>query len=191
MSQIRQNYQVDCEALINKQINMELQASYVYRSMVRLFKKSARHLFLNKTISFACQAAFFDQDDQALHGFSHYFKEQSKEESEHVDKLVKYQNKRGGRVTFHDIAKPVSTKWGSPLAAVQEALSLEKSVNESLLALHKSATGNQDPHLCDFLESHFLEEQVEAIKKLGDLITKMKRAGEGLGVHVIDKELKS
>lgn len=33
-SQIRQNYHEDCEASINKQINMELYASYVYMSMV-------------------------------------------------------------------------------------------------------------------------------------------------------------
>ena len=33
-SRIRQNYKEDCEALVNKQINMELYASYVYMSMV-------------------------------------------------------------------------------------------------------------------------------------------------------------
>lgn len=31
----RQNFHQDCEANINKQINMELYASYVYMSMVR------------------------------------------------------------------------------------------------------------------------------------------------------------
>lgn len=34
MSVVRMNYHDDCEALINKQINMELHASYVYMSMV-------------------------------------------------------------------------------------------------------------------------------------------------------------
>ena len=34
-SQIRQNYHEECEALVNKQVNMELYASYVYTSMVR------------------------------------------------------------------------------------------------------------------------------------------------------------
>jgi ferritin heavy chain len=34
MSLVRQNFHNDCEALINKQINMELTASYVYLSMV-------------------------------------------------------------------------------------------------------------------------------------------------------------
>ena len=35
MSLVRQNFHEECEALINKQINMELYASYVYLSMVR------------------------------------------------------------------------------------------------------------------------------------------------------------
>lgn len=34
-SQVRQNFHKDCEDAINKQINMELYASYVYLSMVR------------------------------------------------------------------------------------------------------------------------------------------------------------
>merc|ERR1712180_582218 len=34
------------------------------------------------------------------------------------------------------------------------------------------------------LESEYLSEQVEGIKAVGDLITKMKRAGDGLGLHI-------
>jgi ferritin heavy chain len=51
------------------------------------------------------------------------------------------------------------------------------------------ASGKPDPHLCDFLETHFLNEQVEAIKDLSDLISKMKRAGPGLGENIVDKEI--
>ncbi len=39
-SKIRQNFSDECEALINKQINMELYASYVYLEMVIMFKIS-------------------------------------------------------------------------------------------------------------------------------------------------------
>merc|ERR1712107_626193 len=39
MSKIRQNYHEDCEALINKQINMEFYASYVYPSMSSFFNR--------------------------------------------------------------------------------------------------------------------------------------------------------
>ena len=30
--------------------------------------------------------------------------------------------------------------------------------------------------------------QVEGIKEFSDLITKLKRAGDGLGIHILDKE---
>lgn len=43
-SQIRQNFHQDCEAAINRQINLELYASYVYLSMVRnTFKPTVQH----------------------------------------------------------------------------------------------------------------------------------------------------
>ena len=40
-----------------------------------------------------------------------------------------------------------------------------------------------------FLEDEYLQEQVEAIKKIGDMITRLKRAGtSGLGEFMFDKE---
>ena len=43
-SRIRQNYKEDCEALVNKQINMELYASYVYMSMVGPLSELVDHV---------------------------------------------------------------------------------------------------------------------------------------------------
>uniref|UniRef100_A0A3B5MGF8 Ferritin n=1 Tax=Xiphophorus couchianus TaxID=32473 RepID=A0A3B5MGF8_9TELE len=71
--------------------------------------------------------------------------------------------------------KPEKDEWGSGLEAMQCALQLEKNVNQALLDLHKLASDRVDPHLCDFLESHYLNEQVESIKKLGDHITNLTR----------------
>jgi len=166
-SKVRQNYHSDTEGFINKQINMELYASYVYLSM----------------------SAFFDRDDIALHGFSKRFLEASHEEREHAEKLIKYQNMRGGRVVFREISKPTCDEWGSAMEAIQASLQLERTVNESLLNLHKAADSKSDAQLTDFIEGEFLKEQVEAIKEIGDLITRMNRAGDGLGLHIIDKEL--
>ena len=64
-------------------------------------------------------------------------------------------------------------------------------VNQSLLDLHKASESKGDAHLCDFLEAEYLAEQVEAIKEIGDMITKIKRAGDGLGLHIMDKEIGS
>lgn len=159
-SAIRQNYSEDCEALVNKQINMELYASYVYQSM----------------------AFHFDRDDIALDGFANYFKTESGEEREHAEKFMKYQNSRGGRIVLQDIKAP-AVEWESHVKALEEALALEKKVNESLLNLHKVASDNNDAHLADFLEANYLDEQVEAINKLGKMIVNAKRCGDGLGIY--------
>ncbi|TRY78395.1 hypothetical protein TCAL_08981 [Tigriopus californicus] len=166
-SVVRQNYHTDSEASINKQINMELYASYTYTAMY----------------------AYFSRDDVALHGFAKFFRKNADEERDHAFKLIEYQNMRGGRVAFQDIGKPNKVTYESALEAVQAALTLEKTVNQSLLDLHKMADSHGDPQLTDFLEGEYLEEQVEAIKELGDLVTKVKRAGDGIGIHIIDKEM--
>jgi ferritin heavy chain len=168
VSNVRQNFAEASEKGINDQINMELNASYVYHSM----------------------AFYFDRDDIALPGFHKFFKHNSDEEREHAEKLMKYLNKRGGRVVLQDVKKPTRDEWGSGLEALEAALDLEKKVNQSLLNLHSVASSQNDAHLTNFLEEEYLDEQVEAIKELADLITKLKRAGpQGLGEYIFDKDL--
>jgi ferritin heavy chain len=168
-SAIRQNFHEESEKALNNQINMELTASYVYQSM----------------------AYHYDRDDVALPGFSSFFKHSSDEERDHAEKLMKYLNKRGGRVVLQDVKSP-SLELSNGLQGLQQALDLEKKVNESLLNLHALASTHNDAHLTDYLEGEFLDEQVESIKKISDMITKLKRAGpEGLGEYLFDKDLKS
>ncbi|XP_041568923.1 ferritin, higher subunit [Taeniopygia guttata] len=174
-SQIRQNYHRDCEAAINRMANMELYASYVYLSM----------------------GFYFDRDDVALPRVSQFFLQQSREEREHAEGLLRFQTRRGGRILLQDIKKPERDAWGSALEAVEAALQLEKSVNQALLDLHALASEKGDPHLCDFLESNYLDEQVKAIKELGDHATNLRRlaggatgpggASAGLGEYLFDR----
>nr|XP_035121226.1 ferritin heavy chain-like isoform X1 [Callithrix jacchus] len=167
-SQVRQNYHQDSEAAINHQINLELYASYVYLSM----------------------SYYFDRDDVALKNFAKYFLHQSHEEREHAEKLMKLQNQRGGRIFLQDIKKPDHDDWESGLNAMECALHLEKNVNQSLLELHKLATDKNDPHLCDFIEMHYLNEQVKSIKELGDHVTNLHKMGapqSGLAEYLFDK----
>ncbi|GAB1607686.1 soma ferritin-like [Argonauta hians] len=165
----RQNFHENSEAGINRQINMELYASYVYHSM----------------------AYYFDRDDVALKGLHKFFLKRSEEEREHADKFMKYQNKRGGRVLLKQIEKPCQDDWGTALDAMEAALDLEKKVNASLLELHKIADTHNDPQMMDFIESEYLVEQVDDIKVLSDHITNLKRVGGGLGEYLFDKNLNS
>merc|ERR1712241_1180547 len=122
---IRTNFHANSEALINKQINMELHASYM------------------------SMAAYFDRDDVALHGFAKRFRENSDEEREHAEKFIEYQNMRGGRVVFQDIAKAKTDDWTSALTAIEASLELEKRVHEALLEMHKVADSHGDAQLTD------------------------------------------
>jgi ferritin heavy chain len=163
---IRQNYHEESEAGVNKQINLELYASYVYLSM----------------------SYYFDNTTVALPGAHKYFKKASDEEREHAQKLMKFQNQRGGTICLQDIKRPECDSWGSLKDAVLSALNLEKKVNQALLDLHKLADSHGDAQMCDWIETHFLTEQVEAIKELGDHFRQLDRVGPGLGEYTYDRE---
>lgn len=47
---------------------------------------------------------YFDRDDVALPNFSSFFLERSVKEREQAEKLLEYQNMRGGRVLLQTIA---------------------------------------------------------------------------------------
>ncbi|KAF8006070.1 hypothetical protein BT93_K0385 [Corymbia citriodora subsp. variegata] len=171
VSLARQYYTDECEAAINEQINVEYTVSYVYHAMY----------------------AYFDRDNIALKGLAKFYKESSEEEREHAEKLMEYQNKRGGKVKLHSILMPPSefdhAEKGDALYSMELALSLEKLTNEKLLSLHRVAEQNNDPQLTDFIESEFLYEQVEAIKKMADFVTQLRMVGKGHGVWHFDQML--
>ncbi|XP_054158053.1 soma ferritin-like [Oppia nitens] len=166
LSQVRQNYDQESEAAVNKQINLELYASYVYQQM----------------------AYHFNRDDVALQGFQNFFQKSSDDERQHAQRLMDFQNKRGGRIVLQDISKPAKQDWASGLEAMEASLELEKTVNQALLDLHQIAQKHNDPQFQDFLETHYLTEQVDSIKLIADYITNLKRVGTGLGEYMFDKE---
>ncbi|KAF8928919.1 Stores iron in a soluble, non-toxic, readily available form [Dissophora ornata] len=167
MSLAKQNFSSSSEEAINHQISQELQASQVYLSL----------------------SAWAGHVNQALPGLEKFFRESAEEEREHAQKLINYQNQRGGKVILQALEAPPQ-EWSSARNAIEATLQLEKDVNKSLLNLHKVSEENNDPQLCDFVESEYLEEQVEAIKKIADLVTQLNRVGgDGLGLYLWDQEL--
>lgn len=158
-SQVRQNYHRECEDGVNRQINLELYAMYTYLSMV------SSSLYVNLSyqppqFSFwlflrvlcwiifhshsTLKSYYFERDDVALKGFAKYFRKASKEELEHAEKLMKFQNDRGGRIILQDIKRPAKDEWGTGLDTMQAAMELEKTVNQALLDLHKVADKHSD-----------------------------------------------
>ncbi|KAM8951487.1 ferritin light chain-like [Lycaon pictus] len=166
-SRIRQNYSTKVEAVVNRLVNMHLRASYTYLSL----------------------GFYFDRDDVALEGVGHFFRELEKRKG--AERFLKMQNQRGGRgrALFQDVQKPSQDEWGKTLDAMEAALLLEKNLNQALLDLHALGSARADPHLCDFLENHFLDE-VKLIKKMGDHLTNLRRLATpqaGLGEYLFER----
>ncbi|XP_070561253.1 soma ferritin-like [Ptychodera flava] len=161
----RQNYHSDCEAGVNRQINMHLFASYAYHSL----------------------AFYFDRDDVALPGFYGHFKKMSDQERDYAQTMMEYQNKRGGRIVLQNITK---SDWdtGSGLAAMEYALTLEQKLNQSLLDLHGVALTREDTEMTHFIKSEFLPARVQRIKQVADHIANLKRVEPGLGEYLYDRK---
>lgn len=167
-SQVRQNYHPNCEAAVNRMINLELHASYVYLSL----------------------AFYLDRQDLALKHFAPSFLRQSREAEEHAEMLMRLQNLRGGRICLRDVKRPENNRWENGLKALKSALHLDRILNQSLLNLHQLAAEKKDVHLCDYLEQHYLPKQVKSIEALGGNITNLRQMGapeSGLADYLFDK----
>ncbi|KAF5915627.1 hypothetical protein HPG69_015247 [Diceros bicornis minor] len=161
-SQIGQNYSTEVEATVNCLVNMYLQASYTYLSL----------------------GFYFNCNDVALEGLCHFFCKLAEEKFEGTKSLWKMQNQRGGDTLSQDLQKPSQDEWGKTLEAMEAAMVLEKNLNQALLDLHALGSTHPDPHLCDFLENHFLDKEVKPIKKMGNHLTNNRRLADpqaGLG----------
>ncbi|XP_055779330.1 ferritin, lower subunit-like isoform X3 [Salvelinus fontinalis] len=88
--------------------------------------------------------------------------------------------------------KPSREDWRGGLDAITFSLEFQKTLNTSLLEVHRGANTHTDPHLCDFLEQHFLSDSHDTIKKLGDHLGSLTRLTSSethgsMGEYLFDK----
>ena len=165
----RQNFSDEAEAALNSQINLELYASNSYFAL----------------------AGQFENESSPLPGLAAYFAKQSEEEREHAQKLRRYLVSRGGTYAASSIECPPPRVDGEDAygaeSALRSALAMERQVNTSLLNLHKTAETHGDAQMCDFVESEFLEEQIESMYEISCLLQQLKLAGGGMGLLYFDQ----
>ncbi|KAH0503364.1 Ferritin light chain 1 [Microtus ochrogaster] len=131
------------EVALNCLVNLHLRASYTYLSL----------------------GYDFDLDDLALEGVGHIFRELAEEKHEGAERLLKLQNDLCGRALFQDVQKPSPDEWGKTQEAMEAALTLEKNLNQALLGVHFLGSARTDSYLCEFLEYHFLDEEVRSSRR--------------------------
>ena len=167
------NWNTECEEFVNKQIALEYWASLQYHAI----------------------SSYFSHHNVGLENIAKYFNKCSLEEREHADKLIEYQNKRGGRVVIGDVTNINNTFYNSNiessnlLQAFELALEMEQKVYQSLLQLHGLGETHNDAALTDFIEGEYLTEQIDGINELSNYVSQLRLIGNnGSGLWIFNNE---
>ncbi len=120
-------------------------------------------------------AAYFDRE--TLPELAKFFYRQSDEERMHALKFLHYVVDTDGRVTIPAVEAPQST-IGSALAAAELSLKWELEVTRQINNLVEQAIKDNDYLAQDFLK-WYVNEQLEEVSSMEDLVSVIKRAGEG------------
>ena len=149
---------------LNKQLNNELYSAYLYLSM-----------------SSYCNAI-------GLKGGANWFMVQYQEELSHFMKFYDYINSQGIPVGLAAMEAPPGG-YGSLLSMFEQALTHEQFITRSINDWMELAVKEKD-HATQIFLQWFVTEQVEEEANAGEVIARLKMAGEaGPGLLMVDTEL--
>merc|ERR1719201_635393 len=171
VSRARMMLDPKCEDALNTQANIEMTVSMVYLAL--------HHHFAADAVS--------------LPGLAAHFLKEADEERTHSMQFMDYQTLRGGNVELQSIMMPKiefpDSPRGDALYAMELSLALEKMNYEKLLEVHAAGEAAGDSQLMDFVESEFLEDQLNSIKEISDWVTQLRRVVDGQGEFLFDQSL--
>jgi ferritin len=154
----------EIEAALNKQIGAEANSSQLYLAMA----------------SWA--------ETQGYEGISNFFYSQSNEERQHMLKLVKYVNERGGQAHIPAIEEPL--KMFDCLTHVfQDFLNHEVEVSRLINELVHTCLENRDYTTHNFLQ-WYVSEQIEEEALARTILDKLKLIGsDKAGLYLFDRDI--
>jgi len=147
---------------INDQITAELWSSNLYLQMSYFLKH------------------------QGWDGYSSWLRKHSLEERQHATRMADYMTDRGGIVRLQMI-DVVPEGWGSILEIFEHSLNHEKMVSKMIDTIVTLSREEHDYATENFFRT-FVDEQVEEEALFGDIVDKLRKAGES-GLFVLDHDL--
>ncbi len=142
-------------AILNKQIEMEMDASAVYHGM---------HIYFEKEL---------------LKGLSAWFKKQTAEERSHAEKLIGYILDRNASPALPAVAAP-KTDYASPLDALKGAVAHERANTGGIYACLETANKAKDPATAEMLQ-WFVKEQVEEEQWAEEFTAMLEKVQQSIG----------
>ncbi|MFB3890595.1 MAG: ferritin [Phycisphaerae bacterium] len=140
---------------MSKQLNAELQSSYLYLSM----------------------AAWLES--QTLRGMAHWMRVQAHEEYAHAMKFFDYLIERGARVELLAVDAP-QADWKTPLAMFEHVHAHEQKVTGLIDALAGAAEAAKD-RAAGVMLQWFISEQVDEEANASEIVAKLRMAKDSPG----------
>lgn len=154
------------DTLLNRQINMELDASNFYLNLGIHFEKLG------------------------YEGFSKLFYEQANEERQHMLKLIHFTQELDIEIKINNKFKTENMHNYDVFSAVNDSLSNEKNVSNHILEIYNYATTEKLFVVSNFME-WFITEQHHEEEKFKKILDKFKIIGHDnrTGIYMIDQEM--
>lgn len=152
------------EDLLNSQIKIEATASMQYLAMA----------------SWA--------DAEGYNGVANFFYAQSEEEREHMLKLVKFVNERGGKVSIPSLEQPAAS-FDSLVALFQKFLESEIYVTQEINGIIDECLKLKDYNTNNFMQ-WYVTEQLEEEATARTLLDKLSIIGDNnAGYYIFDRDI--
>jgi len=152
------------EDLLNNQVKYEAQASMQYLAM----------------------AAW--ADTKGYGGVANFFYKQSEEERQHMTKLLKFINERGGKVVVPSLEKPTAD-FDSLIALFDKFLSSEVFVTEQINKVIFECLQQKDYNVHNFMQ-WYVAEQLEEEATARTLLDKLNIIGDNTsGYYLFDRDI--
>lgn len=153
------------QAALNQQVEMEAKSSQAYLAM-----------------------ASWAEIQPGLDGVTEFFYQQSNEEREHMLKLIRYINERGGFGTVPALPQPIVT-FTSLQKVFAEFLKHEVQVSENINQLVGMALDERDFATHNFLQ-WYVSEQIEEERLARTLNDKLELVGDDKsGIYLFDRDI--
>ncbi|MDD7363164.1 MAG: ferritin [Peptoniphilus sp.] len=154
----------DLSAKLNEQFNFEVESAYIYMAMANYVEV------------------------EGMHGFSHFFVEQAKEEMEHAEAFYHFMLEMDMVPEYDTLAKP-KAEYGNFVDTFKAALEHEKEVTGRIKAIYEAAIEEGCLDTQQFL-NQFLAEQREEEDTFRDLVERLERIHENWGgLYILDGQL--
>lgn len=147
-----------------------------------------QHLAMERQASAAYFAMAIWFAERELRGFSHFYRQEARDEQEHAAKFADYLIARGQTVLLQDVAAPRQT-WHSPEEILAASFQIEADVTTSLQQIYTMAERCGDVRSTTFLDP-MVDGQVASENQFAHLLGRVRFAqNQPAALLIIDGEL--